>query len=608
MKLGRQLLLPPLITAAVALGCGVLYGVLEGRAAAEAEAGVAADIASFKTVGLVQTQLTQVRGDVFRTLTVMASLDDAQVKAARQQLAEQVQAIQQRLQALGGEDGDGAVAEQVAAAMPLLTQYLRQCDRAIDLSTMDPNVGAGGMRSAEDTYGELAKALGAIVARTDALHQARSNEAASQRQALSLGLGLLMLLATGAALAFAWRMQRRVVGAVRQAVDLGEAVSRGELTAQADSTRQDEIGDLTRALGRMVQGLRESLHTVRQATDHIGTASAEIATGNQDLSGRTEQTASNLQQAASSLEQLTGTVGTTADSARTANQLAASAADVAQRGGAVVSQVVSTMDEIHGASRKIADIIAVIDGIAFQTNILALNAAVEAARAGEQGRGFAVVAGEVRSLAQRSAEAAREIKGLIQASVEKVDAGSRLVADAGTTMNEIVASVQRVSDIIGEISAAASEQSSGIAQVNGAVTDLDRMTQQNAALVEQSAAAAESLKDQAQRLAEVVGRFELGGAGCTASAAAASAAPAASPKPAPAVLAASRPAQAAKQALARVSAVAKATTRVVAAATPAAIAASASPKAPDRPPADASGPAPAKAAPAARDDDDWETF
>jgi methyl-accepting chemotaxis protein len=211
------------------------------------------------------------------------------------------------------------------------------------------------------------------------------------------------------------------------------------------------------------------------------------------------------------MEQLTGTVKQSADSARQANQLAASAAEVAQRGGSVVSQVVSTMDEINASSKKIADIIGVIDGIAFQTNILALNAAVEAARAGEQGRGFAVVASEVRSLAQRSAEAAKEIKGLIGASVERVEAGSKLVADAGQTMGEIVGSVQRVSDIIGEITAAAAEQSDGIGQVNTAVTQLDQMTQQNAALVEQSAAAAESLKDQAMRLAQVVATFRLAG-------------------------------------------------------------------------------------------------
>ena len=259
----------------------------------------------------------------------------------------------------------------------------------------------------------------------------------------------------------------------------------------------------------MQAALRHMVGQVRVSTDSISNASAEIATGNQDLSSRTEQTAANLQQAASSMEQLTGTVKQSADSARQANQLAASAAEVAARGGNVVSRVVATMDDINASSKKIADIIGVIDGIAFQTNILALNAAVEAARAGEQGRGFAVVAGEVRSLAQRSAEAAKEIKALIGASVDKVESGSKLVADAGQTMQEIVGSVQRVTDIIGEITAAASEQSDGIGQVNTSVTQLDKMTQQNAALVEESAAAAESLKDQAQKLAAVVGTFRL---------------------------------------------------------------------------------------------------
>jgi methyl-accepting chemotaxis protein len=256
--------------------------------------------------------------------------------------------------------------------------------------------------------------------------------------------------------------------------------------------------------------LREAVAQAQRSAASIETASAEIAQGNQDLSQRTEQTAGQLQQAASSMEQLTSTVRQSADAASQANQLAASAATVAQRGGQVVSQVVSTMDEINASSRKIGDIIGTIDGIAFQTNILALNAAVEAARAGEQGRGFAVVAGEVRSLAQRSAEAAREIKALIGASVDRVEAGTKLVRDAGGTMDEIVASVQRVSDIIAEISAASAEQSSGIGSVNASVTQLDQMTQQNAALVEESAAAAESLKQQALQLAAAMSRFDTG--------------------------------------------------------------------------------------------------
>jgi len=286
-------------------------------------------------------------------------------------------------------------------------------------------------------------------------------------------------------------------------------IAGGDLAQPVPVGGSDEPAALMRELARMQHSLARMVAQVRASSDSIGTASAEIASGNQDLSQRTEQAASNLQQTASSMEQITGTVRQSADSARQANQLASSAARVAARGGSVVSQVVTTMDEINASSKKIADIIGVIDGIAFQTNILALNAAVEAARAGEQGRGFAVVASEVRSLAQRSAQAAKEIKTLIGASVDKVASGGRLVQDAGATMTEIVASVQRVSDIIGEITAASAEQSDGIGQVNSAVTQLDRMTQQNAALVEQGAAAAESLKEQVVRLAGAVGTFRV---------------------------------------------------------------------------------------------------
>ncbi|WP_050477277.1 methyl-accepting chemotaxis protein [Herbaspirillum rhizosphaerae] len=302
---------------------------------------------------------------------------------------------------------------------------------------------------------------------------------------------------------------RIVSNPLREAVDVAQRVADGDLTADIHPSSKDETGQLMTSLKAMNDSLFKIVSQVRQGTDTIATASNEIAVGNLDLSSRTEQQASSLEETASSMEELTSTVKQNADNARQANQLAVSASEVAIQGGSVVEQVVNTMGSINDSSKKIVDIISVIDGIAFQTNILALNAAVEAARAGEQGRGFAVVASEVRSLAQRSASAAKEIKALIDDSVEKVDTGSKLVAQAGSTMHEVVSSVKRVTDIVAEISAASQEQSTGIGEVNQAITQMDEVTQQNAALVEEAAAAAQSLQDQASKLAEVVSVFKL---------------------------------------------------------------------------------------------------
>ena len=302
---------------------------------------------------------------------------------------------------------------------------------------------------------------------------------------------------------------RGISAPLQQAIAIARRVAEGDLGSRIEVHHGNELGDLLRSLKHMNENLVAIVGSVRDSSDSIAIGAGQIATGNADLSHRTEQQAGSLQQTASSMEQMTATVRANADAALAAEKLARSASEVAVRGGATVGTVVSTMDEINASSKKIADIIGVIDGIAFQTNILALNAAVEAARAGEHGRGFAVVAGEVRSLAQRSAQAAREIKTLIATSVERVEVGSRQVGEAGRTMEDIVGQVRRVSDLIAEISAATTEQSGGLGQVGDAVSQLDRVTQQNAALVEQSAAAAESLKQQAARLVGAVSAFKL---------------------------------------------------------------------------------------------------
>jgi methyl-accepting chemotaxis protein len=448
--------------------------------------------------------------NVARTLAIAKSGNNEAVKSHFDPLMKatsaEISTIQKRLEETTTEEGKSVFAD-VAAKRKHYIDSRNAIFALLDIE--DP----GAMEALDSVLMPAAQQyLAAINAYEEKQQQiaaelaTSSDRRAAQAQWLLLGLTLVCL---GVGAAVAYMMARSVVKPLIEVTRVTREIAAGDLTHHVQVRGNDEVAETLKALVEMQQSLQRVVGDVRSATDSITIASSEVAAGSQDLSGRTEQAASNLQETASSMEHISGTIQHSSDAARTANQLASSAASAASQGGEVVSRVVSTMDAIAQGSRRIADIIGVIDGIAFQTNILALNAAVEAARAGEQGRGFAVVASEVRALAHRVAEAAKEIKTLIGISVEQVDAGSSLVQEAGASMAHIVDAVQRVSDVISEISAAATEQSDGIAQVNMAVTHLDQMTQQNAALVEQSAAAAESLKDQATRLSQVVSVFKL---------------------------------------------------------------------------------------------------
>ena len=504
----------------LAVGCIVLAqltvvgvaGVRSARAQAESDA-LSREMTQRVQTATRWTGLTET--NAARTLALVLSTDAVVEQAFKGDIAAtsaRISELQKGLEAMALTPADREQMGRIATARKAMIDLRNQARQLKDAGSHDEAV-----RLAQQSY------VPAVTAYLGTLQDfARMQEQTAQaRQAEMAATRMLTVKLAAAAAAMmlaaivlgAYFLIRSIQRPLAEANALAARVADGDLREQAvDVQRGDEFGELLRSLAGMRDSLARMVQEVRHTTDSIAVASAQIATGNQDLSARTESTSSNLQQTAAAMEEFTSTVQHSAATAGQASQLAGGASDVARRGGSVVGEVVSTMDDIQHSSRKIADIIGVIDGIAFQTNILALNAAVEAARAGEQGRGFAVVAGEVRNLAQRSASAAKEIKDLISDSVGRVESGSRLVHSAGSTMQEVVQSVQRVADMMGEITAAATEQSAGISQVNQAVGQLDQMTQQNAALVEESAAAAQSLREQADHLTRVVAAFRIDGA------------------------------------------------------------------------------------------------
>jgi methyl-accepting chemotaxis protein len=450
-----------------------------------------------------------------RVLTSNMTTDEALTQSMDERVKEGVAvnaALQAQIVELAQSDADKAALQQIAtirAEVLALNKQAREIKLSGDIEAM-----RGFIR--QQYLGAIGRYANALQDFVKLQEQQRDAANLQQQQAqqkaiwLSWAVQAMVLLA---ALGLALTLTRSITQPLNQAVQLTQAIAQGDLTVTANDHRHDEFGNLLNSVSTMAAQLRGLVTDVRDSVHSISTASSEIATGNHDLSARTEQTASNLEETAASMEQLTATVAQASDTARQATHLAGNAAQAAQRGGHVVQSVVSSMGRISESAHRISDIIGVIDSIAFQTNILALNAAVEAARAGEQGRGFAVVASEVRALAHRSAEAAKEIKALINTSVNAAHEGADQVNQAGRVMEEIVSSVSKVSDMIGEISASATEQHDGISQVNQAVTNLDQMTQQNAALVEESTAAAIALRDQAQRLTGMVAVFKVHASG-----------------------------------------------------------------------------------------------
>ena len=508
MKLLYRILAAPVIAAALLILSGVVgtYSISTIRGHFDSLQG--RQLKTADSLGRIQTRMSMMNTALYRTVVVIESLDEKSLALAKQKIQSESDAIADELKALYPLVNDESRGK-LTSVVESIPSYQKSALEAVSSAILNPGTALSMLSAAELTFSKSAAVLASVAKTTDEEVGAMGHEVKSIAANALVTTLVLTAVAVLASMAVAWWSARSVLSRVASALLVSEALARGDLDVHVPPAQGDELGRLLDSLRGTVHRLASSLVNIQSASGSILAASAEIAENSQDLSSRTESAAASLEQTAASMAQLTSTVRMSADAAVQADQLAHSASGAAARGGEVVAGVVSTMQEINASSRKVFDIIGVIDGIAFQTNILALNAAVEAARAGEQGRGFAVVASEVRSLAQRSAEAAKEIKSLISASVEKVDAGSQQVSDAGSAMTEIVGSVEQVSQVIAQITQITQEQASSVGEVNQAIATLDEMTQQNAALAEESTAASEGLRDQASRLSEIVNLFHL---------------------------------------------------------------------------------------------------
>ncbi len=507
MKLSKKLMIAPLVAIAflIALGGASYYALsVQQRAADSFYHGV---FERFKVVVEADGVVGDVHAGVYRLLNISDAIGTDRLSREAAAYKKRLAAAHKSLTELKGENAEEQ--KTLKAATDRLAEYMKAADLAIELGSVDVNTGTAAMQTADFAYIEMVKNLDSLVEAEKRKAEKMFEQAHASYTTAWITMLALAIAAVIVSLLVATGQARWIVSRLSRAMSSAEALARGDLTHRTASDSKDEVGQMLGALSNSTEQLARLVGSIRGITESVKVASGEIARGNQDLSARTEEQASSLEETASSLEELTSTVRQNAENARQASQLAADASGAAGKGGNVVQKVVETMDGITASSRKISEITAVIDSIAFQTNLLALNAAVEAARAGEQGRGFAVVAAEVRNLAQRSAAAAKEIKGLIEESVGRVQSGSQLVSQTGAAMEEIVGAVKRVNEIIGAITTASQEQSMGIDQVNQAMAQIDRVTQQNAALVEEAAAAADSLQDQASQLVNEIVVFKL---------------------------------------------------------------------------------------------------